>query len=565
MLQVGLPILIASLLAQSPSSELVHLWGFESEASTLNNRATGRTSFRLMLGARWAKEARRPGADYAIRLTFADGQSGTTPLNTVEGPGSSRLTIDIPADRIRNRPPKDVQVRIEILNRVSSQPVSNAVVARINDFPHPVTNGLPLDLGPFGGGKPLDPLAKEAQTLLHPGPDGMIFVRIRARGDVTGFYIATRETTNRQLLMRVKDYDPRAGRSDEFALEGPDQPALNLTPEQAEAYLSALGTGEGLGLTYRLPTVAEWTLAANAGRATPFWWGDAPSYSQGANLIGPEPGLVNDTTAALSEFDVNPWGLFHTYGNVEEWTRQADGSLYRIGGHFRTEPTEKRPAVKVADSKSLGPDPYVGVRVALDLSAETGAAIVRAQLVKVPGLSDPDASFKPDQGLAIVRGTTTDAASRRLADKAIGKLWFVAAIDNQIDSPSPPPGGLAVLGKVVGPVRKTRPLGRQVDLLPIEVRWVDPLPVSGSDWFLNVFLEGGQQFSHRLFDGEPGHSQRVTLALDLAKLLPLPHADTSMEVALSLGKPATRVDDPNIVSNLTRISWPPLNKIPGRQ
>ena len=362
------------------------------------------------------------------------------------------------------------------------------------------------------------------------------------------------QLANAQLRARQPDYDPRKGRSDEFALEQPEQPALNLTPEKAEAYLHALDRS---GLGFRLPTVAEWTLAANAGRATHYWWGDMAAFPDGANLLGPEPGLTADTTATRSGFKPNPWGLFHTYGNVEEWAKEADGSFHRLGGHFRTEPSETPPALKVAGPREIGPDPYVGVRVALDLTPEIGATILRKQLATVPGLRSPQASFDPDRGLATITGECDDTAIRRAADQVVGRLWFVAAIDNQIVAPTPPPRGLAMIGKVAGPPRKTRPLGRQIDLIPMEVRWANPLPVAGSDWFANMYLSGGRHFSHRLFDGEPGPSRRVTLSLDLANLA----NSEPIQVALSLGKSAPRPGDPNIVSNLATIVWPPSPKM----
>ena len=80
--------------------------------------------------------------------------------------------------------------------------------------------------------------------------------------------------------------------------------------------------------------------------------------------------------------------------------------------------------------------------------------------------------------------------------------------------------------------------------------------MSGSDWFANIYLTGGRHFAHRLFDGEPGPSRRVTIALDLANLT----NSEPFQVALSLGKPAPQPDDPNIVSNVATINWPPIDR-----
>src|SRR5262249_10325335 len=139
-------------------------------------------------------------------------------------------------------------------------------------------------------------------------------------------FVATTEATNEQVASGWKDvpkglappFDPKAGRSDEFlgVLEGPSQPALNLSPQQAVTYLGALSRSDSSGIRYRLPTLDEWLRFARAGRSSAFWWGDQPRYPRGANFLGPEPSLPTDTTAPSlpssrrTSFEPNPWGLF---------------------------------------------------------------------------------------------------------------------------------------------------------------------------------------------------------------------------------------------------------------
>ena len=66
---------------------------------------------------------------------------------------------------------------------------------------------------------------------------------------------------------------------------------------------------------------------------------------------------------------------------MAEWATGDDGSSFaRMGGHFRTEPTEALEPPVVDDPTEVGGDPYVGVRPAFDLDAEAGAALLAERL-----------------------------------------------------------------------------------------------------------------------------------------------------------------------------------------
>lgn len=71
-------------------------------------------------------------------------------------------------------------------------------------------------------------------------------------------------------------------------------------------------------LTYRLPTEIEWERAARAGTATNFWWGnDFDTHHARA------PGSTCPTACpnlTVAKFAANPFGIYDTAGNVEEWT-----------------------------------------------------------------------------------------------------------------------------------------------------------------------------------------------------------------------------------------------------
>ncbi|MBX6316613.1 MAG: SUMF1/EgtB/PvdO family nonheme iron enzyme, partial [Isosphaeraceae bacterium] len=385
-----------------------------------------------------------------------------------------------------------------------------------------------------------------------PGPDGLSFVRVPASEEGAGYFIATTETTNEQVSKHLKDYDPKAGRSDEFALEDPTQPALNLTPQRANEYLAALGQSDPSGVSYRLPTKTEWLRAARAGRTTAFWWGDEPTHPEGANFLGPEPALEADTTAPSRParrspgFQPNPWGLYHTFGNIAEWASDPAGGFVRLGGHFRTEPASPLPEIAVEEADALGPDPYVGLRPAFDLSAEQGANLVRRALRTDPGLAGVQTRFDPDRATVTLTGTVADSRLRGRADDLLRPLWFLAAVENQLVTPTMPSGRLATLGAPVERPRRIAPLGRIFDEVPLAVHWSSPLPVLGSEWWVNVYPGAGGHFAHVLVERQPDASGRVTVLLDRSKL----PVGAPASVALSLGGPAPTPQDPRIVSNI---------------
>jgi hypothetical protein len=315
-------------------------------------------------------------------------------------------------------------------------------------------------------------------------------------------------------------------------------------------------------IAYRLPTVSEWRRAALGGRPTAYWWGDEVGHEAGANLLGPEAVLTTDTTAPAqpgttnSSFTANPWGLFHTFGNVAEWATDTSGRFVRLGGHFRTEPGEARLDVAVPEADSTGPDPYVGLRPAFNLDAKAGAALILKALARDSRLSRLQVAFDPARATATLTGTLPEPRLRQLADRALAPLWFVAAVENRVETPKSAIGLLARLGGVAGPVRRVTPLGRRHYEVPVEVRWSDPLPVTGSEWWVNIYLPGGGRMSHRLMTSEPDQSRRVTVSLDRARMAAAGLApDAPVSVALSLGGEAVNPADPRIVSNVVPLRW----------
>jgi hypothetical protein len=169
-------------------------------------------------------------------------------------------------------------------------------------------------------------------------------------------------------------------------------------------------------------------------------------------------------------------------------------------------------------------------------------------------------AYDPERATATLTGTLPAPALRRAADRRLESLWFLAAVENRIETPSLPPGRLAAIGAPLAPARRITPLGRWVYVVPVSVRWGDPLPVHGSEWWVNVYPHGAQNgsghYAYKLVEGEPNDTSRFDLLIDRGKMtaagvaVPAPVA-----VALSLGAPAPLPTDPRVVSDITPIRW----------
>ena len=539
------------------AGELVKLTGWADEGDVIQGRGMGVDLFRLVAEAEWDRAAPREPGRYMVRLAFPDGRVDLRPLPVEFPPGRRRIAVYVPADPLRNQVPSAVKIAVGVVDASSGVLVSNTLDAGIEQFPRPKGDTSANDPGPFGWGKPLEGIER---VLPNPGPDGLRFARILGLNSSPGFFLATTEATVGQVGERLKGYDPKAGRSDEFALEDPVQPAINLTPAKAEEYLKALGQSDPSGVAYRLPTSEEWTRAAKGGKPSAFWWGDEPTFPDGANLLGKEPAQAVDATApsqppaTAPTFQANPFGLAHTFGNAAEWATDPSGGFARMGGHFRTEPASPLPDVKVEKPDELGPDPFVAVRPAFDLSADAGSTLIRKRLDEDPKLKGVNVIFDPDRASVTLAGKVDDPSARRGADRSLEGLWFVATVENRLETPTLAPNQLAAIGSPTGPARRLAVLDRTFVEVPLAIRWLDPLPVLGSEWWANVFLPGGGHVSHKLDPGEPGRASKLKVLIDRSALRLAGLADDApVSVALSLGAPALSPTDARIVSNAAAV------------
>ncbi|MBN2043457.1 MAG: SUMF1/EgtB/PvdO family nonheme iron enzyme [Anaerolineales bacterium] len=141
------------------------------------------------------------------------------------------------------------------------------------------------------------------------------------------FWMHETEVTNRQYSNCVAAgiCDPPQQYPDVpywFALaDRLDNPVVGVTWEQADAYCEWIGT--------RLPTEAEWELAARGVDSDPFPWGIDEPDCEYANYLGcldpedPQPVIAGYLTKGISRFE-----MLDMAGNVNEWVHDWYGADY---------------------------------------------------------------------------------------------------------------------------------------------------------------------------------------------------------------------------------------------
>ncbi|MCH7989145.1 MAG: formylglycine-generating enzyme family protein [Planctomycetes bacterium] len=133
------------------------------------------------------------------------------------------------------------------------------------------------------------------------------------------FYLSAYVVTQ-QEYEKVMGVRPWQGQ--EYVKEGPDNPATNVSHDDAVEFCRKLSETEGV--EYRLPTEAEWEYACRAGTTTVYSFGDDASklrqyawYDENAWDVGEE------YAHRVGQKLPNPWGLFDMHGNV--WELCQDG------------------------------------------------------------------------------------------------------------------------------------------------------------------------------------------------------------------------------------------------
>ncbi|MHC4754229.1 MAG: SUMF1/EgtB/PvdO family nonheme iron enzyme [Planctomycetota bacterium] len=144
------------------------------------------------------------------------------------------------------------------------------------------------------------------------------------------FYMGVVEVTNYQYELFDPKRKAERGRFNGLSKDD-DEAVINVNWYDAQAFCKWLSQQEGL--TYRLPTEAEWEYACRAGTETNYYCGNLlpEEYHKNAwRTKGPVPVSLH-----VGKTPANPWGLYDMHGNVEEWCSDWYGPY--------TEKTKKDP------------------------------------------------------------------------------------------------------------------------------------------------------------------------------------------------------------------------------
>jgi formylglycine-generating enzyme required for sulfatase activity len=145
------------------------------------------------------------------------------------------------------------------------------------------------------------------------------------------------------------------------------RPVINVSWDNAQAYIQWLS--RKTGKNYRLPSEEEWEIAARAGTATNYYWGNDVGRNN-ANCDGCGSEWDNRKTAPVGSFKPNAFGLYDMMGNVWQWTDTCwQGNCAKrvfCGGSWNHRPEDMRATTRnwFDTTKRMR---YLGFRLAMTL------------------------------------------------------------------------------------------------------------------------------------------------------------------------------------------------------
>ena len=107
------------------------------------------------------------------------------------------------------------------------------------------------------------------------------------------------------------------------AFQDEQHPVDSVSWNDAELFLTKLHSKTGL--TFALPTEAQWEYAARAGTRTKWDFGSNESSLGDYAWFGEN---ANEATHPVGQKKPNTWGLYDMYGNVQEWCKDWYESSY---------------------------------------------------------------------------------------------------------------------------------------------------------------------------------------------------------------------------------------------
>jgi formylglycine-generating enzyme required for sulfatase activity len=136
-----------------------------------------------------------------------------------------------------------------------------------------------------------------------------------------GFHLGKHEVTQAQWE-RVMGSDPSE-------YKGADRPVEQVSWNDAVEFCKKLTEMEKKagrvpeGMTYQLPTEAQWEYACRAGTTTVYSWGDTITKTNANYNSGEVPrrraAQLAGAATPVGNYPANPWGFHDMHGNVWEW------------------------------------------------------------------------------------------------------------------------------------------------------------------------------------------------------------------------------------------------------
>jgi formylglycine-generating enzyme required for sulfatase activity len=168
--------------------------------------------------------------------------------------------------------------------------------------------------------------------------------------EIAAFRIARYPVTNCEFLMYLEDTAadelPSSWRFGAYPAHLSNHPVWTVSPQQADAYAAWLSARTGR--RFRLPSEAEWELAAAGPERRAYPWGD--TFDPGlANTV--EEGPLQTTPVGCYPRGASPFGLLDMAGNVEEFV-SGDYTAYP-GGPSVTDDLARSGAYRVARGGSF--------------------------------------------------------------------------------------------------------------------------------------------------------------------------------------------------------------------
>ena len=119
---------------------------------------------------------------------------------------------------------------------------------------------------------------------------------------------------------------------------GESCPVENVSWDDARTFAKAMNEKND-GYEYRLPTEAEWEVAARAGAETDYPSGDGLAALR---QVGWYSGNADNETHPVAKKKPNAWGIYDMHGNVLEWVEDSyDEDFYKSSDAKRKDPVNR--------------------------------------------------------------------------------------------------------------------------------------------------------------------------------------------------------------------------------